>query len=124
MVCWVSLAGAAVVGTVSVGVAPNAPESTTPAAVVVDGAGSDFGPDLASVPHAASIAAGTISNAARRREPRNTDTPFGWDCRSKNPSLAPRNLANPGALSRTGSSYAGFANTCAYAHVLASGMWR
>jgi hypothetical protein len=76
-------------GTVTVGVAPNAPETVTPTAVGVvfpealddaDDDELDDGPGLEVEPHAASVTADAASNTARWREPLNTITSFrrGW----------------------------------------------
>jgi hypothetical protein len=83
----VSVVGAGFAGTVTVGVAPNLPETVTPTAVVVvlDGPADDDPDDdefddelgLELEPHAASITTGTTSNTATRRGPICTDTPFG-----------------------------------------------
>jgi hypothetical protein len=93
----VSIVGAGVAGTVRVGVAPKAPETAIPTAVVVvldgpldddpDEDESDDGLGLEFEPHAASITTGTTSNTAKRRGPISTNTPFGLNRGSKAPSL-------------------------------------
>ena len=93
MVCWVSAAGAALAGTVTVGVAPNAPETLTPTAVVVPPVADDDPDDELDLElelHAVSMTAGTTSNAARRREPKSTDTPFGWKSWDQTSKGSPR----------------------------------
>src|ERR1700722_10148711 len=91
-VCWVSAFGAAVDGTVIVGVAANAPATVTPTAVVVvtageapgDGAPDDAAPDEGvgddpdpePDPHPASRMMGNERHARRRREPKDKGTYF------------------------------------------------
>ena len=95
--CWVSVVGAGFAGTVTLGVAPKAPETVIPTAVVVvlddpldddpDDDESDDGLGLALEPQAASSTTGTTSNTAIRRGPICTNTPFGWNRGSKTATI-------------------------------------
>jgi hypothetical protein len=81
-VCWVSVAGAGLAGMLSLGAAPNRPETSTPTpllalvAVAEPDPGDEPGraPEVEVEVQAVSNTAGRTSNTAKR-----TKTPFGWE---------------------------------------------
>src|SRR5664279_2183952 len=76
MVCCVSMAGAALAGTVSCGATPNPPETSTPTTVMTWPAARDVEADVEFEPHPARTTPDTTNSPASRGKRKRTTTPF------------------------------------------------